>query len=121
MTDMLRPDGDVDIPQAAIDAFVVPPCPKCGGNLKPRIVFFGDNVPLKTIEEIVHWNCESDGLLVLGSSLLVFSGFRLVVQTKELGLPVAIVNIGPTRGDDYADLKISAKCGDIIPRLFATR
>ncbi|XP_055678415.1 NAD-dependent protein deacylase Sirt4 [Lutzomyia longipalpis] len=119
MTDMLRPDGDVDIPQAAIDAFVVPPCPKCGGSLKPRIVFFGDNVPMKTIEDIVRWNCESDGLLVLGSSLLVFSGYRLVMQTKELGLPVAIVNIGQTRGDALADLKISAKCGDIIPRLFA--
>ncbi|GAB0093770.1 NAD-dependent protein deacylase [Sergentomyia squamirostris] len=118
--DMLRPDGDVDIPQEAIDSFRVPSCPQCGGSLKPRIVFFGDNVPMKSIEDIVRWNCESDGLLVLGSSLLVFSGYRLVLQTKELGLPVAIVNIGPTRADHLADLRISGKCGDIIPRLFST-
>ena len=61
---------------------------------------------------------DSDGLLVLGSSLLVFSGYRLVLQTQELGLPIAIVNIGPTRGDSKADIKISTKCGDVIPKLF---
>lgn len=120
-SEVLRPDGDIELPDEYINEFKVPDCPNCGGNLKPHIVFFGDNVPMKRIEEIVHWNCESDGLLVIGSSLQVFSGFRLVLQTKELGLPVAIVTIGETRGDSKADLKISGKCGDIIPKLFKTK
>lgn len=63
----------------------------------------------------------SDGLLVLGSSLQVFSGYRLVLNTNELELPVAIVNIGQTRGDHLATVKISAKCGDIIPKLFLNK
>ena len=115
---MMRPDGDVELSQETVDNFVIPPCPDCGGNLKPKIVFFGDNVPMERIQRIVRKGIDSDGLLVLGSSLTVFSGFRIVLQTKEIGLPVAIVNIGETRGDPKADLKINAKVGDIIPKLF---
>lgn len=121
-SEVLRPDGDIELPKGYAERFQVPKCPDCGADkLKPDIVFFGDNVPMSRIEEIVRWNCRSDGLLVLGSSLSVFSGYRLVLQTKELGLPVAIVTIGETRGDPKADLKISAKCGDIIPKLFQKR
>lgn len=116
---MIRPDGDVDIPQKFIDNFQLPNCPKCkNGNLKPEIVFFGDNVPKERIEKITCMLYNSDGLLVLGSSLLVFSGYRLILQAKDLNLPIAIVNIGETRGDQFADIKLSAKCGDIIPKLF---
>lgn len=105
--------------QEYIDNFNVPDCLQCGGNLlKPDIVFFGDNVPRKRIDDIASMICNSDGLLVLGSSLFVFSGFRIVLHSYDLGLPIAIVNIGPTRGDSKANIKISAKCGDIIPKLF---
>lgn len=118
-SDMVRPDGDVEIPQDYIDNFNVPVCPKCNGDLlKPDIVFFGDNVPRNRINDIASMICNSDGLLVLGSSLSVFSGYRIVLHSYDLGLPIAIVNIGPTRGDPKADLKISGKCGDIIPKLF---
>lgn len=120
-SDSIRPDGDVDISQEYIDNFQIPSCPECGGNLKPEIVFFGDNVPRSRTDAIADQIGESDGLLVLGSSLLVFSGYRIVLQTHELGLPVAIVNIGPTRGDHIATVKLSAKCGDVIPKLFGVR
>lgn len=106
-------------PQEYIDNFNVPVCPQCGGELlKPDIVFFGDNVPRTRINDIATMICNSDGLLVLGSSLSVFSGYRIVLHSYDLGLPIAIVNIGPTRGDLKANLKISGKCGDIIPKLF---
>lgn len=119
--DMIRPDGDVEIPQDYIDNFRIPPCPQCDGNLKPEIVFFGDNVPKDRINRIAEMIYNGDGLLVLGSSLLVFSGYRMVLQTKDLKLPVAIVNIGETRADNLADIKLSAKCGDVIPKLFNFR
>lgn len=137
-SEMVRPDGDVEISQVSslasskwtlklidptlqeyIDSFQIPPCPDCGGILKPNIVFFGDNVPRDRANKIAQLVCSSDGLLVLGSSLLVYSGYRLVLHTFDLGLPIAIVNIGATRGDQKANLKISAKCGDIIPKLFS--
>ncbi|KAL5278911.1 SIRT4 family protein [Megaselia abdita] len=116
--DMIRPDGDVDIPQDYIENFKIPPCPKCGFHLKPEIVFFGDNVPRERHRIIAEMINKSDGLLVVGSSLLVFSGYRMVLQTKELNLPVALVNIGATRADPLADIKLDAKCGDVIPKLF---
>lgn len=120
--DMIRPDGDVEIPQEYIDNFRIPACPQCdGGHLKPEIVFFGDNVPKERVNRIAEMIYNGDGLLVLGSSLLVFSGYRMVLQTKDLNLPVAIVNIGETRADHIADLKLSAKCGDVIPKLFDFR
>ncbi|XP_037825105.1 NAD-dependent protein deacylase Sirt4 [Lucilia sericata] len=119
--DMIRPDGDVEIPQEYIDNFRIPPCPQCDGHLKPEIVFFGDNVPKVRVNRIAEMIYSGDGLLVLGSSLLVFSGYRMVLQTKDLNLPVAIVNIGETRADHLADIKLSAKCGDVIPKLFDFR
>ena len=120
--DLVRPDGDVEIPQEYIEQFRIPNCPQCDeGHMKPEIVFFGDNVPKDRVNRIAEMIYNSDGLLVLGSSLLVFSGYRMVLQTKDLKLPVAIVNIGDTRADHLADLKIAAKCGDVIPRLFDFR
>lgn len=119
--DMIRPDGDVEIPLEYIENFRIPECTQCGGDLKPEIVFFGDSVPRPRVDQIAGMVYNSDGLLVLGSSLLVFSGYRVVLQTKDLKLPVAIVNIGETRADHLADIKISAKCGDVIPKLFDFR
>lgn len=112
--DKMKPDGDIEILQEDIDKFFLPECPKCGGFLKPNIVFFGDNVPRTRIEKVVRMIIDSDGVLVLGSSLTVFSGYRIVLQAKELGLPVAIINIGATRADKIVDIKINAKCSDIM-------
>lgn len=116
-SDMIRPDGDVDIPQEYIDAFRIPVCPQCGGNLKPEIVFFGDAIPKKRAEKLASLVCASDGVLILGSSLLVYSGYRILLHNHDFGLPIAIVNIGKVRGEEKATLKISAKCGDIIPKM----
>lgn len=109
-----RPDGDIEILQEDIDQFFLPECPKCSGFLKPNIVFFGDNVPRPRIEKVVKTIIDSDGVLVLGSSLTVFSGYRIVLQAKELGLPVAVINIGQTRADKIVDIKIEAKCSEIM-------
>lgn len=96
----------------------MPDCPKCGGILKPEIVFFGDNVPKERAEKLSNLVCNSDSLLVVGTSLLVYSGYRILLHTHELGIPIAIINIGTVRGEDKAQLKISAKCGDVLPKLF---
>lgn len=103
--------------QESIDNFVTPTCDSCGGILKPDIVFFGDNVPRVRVEEVRECVSQSDSLLVLGSSLSVFSGYRIVLQAVEERKNVCIVNIGPTRADKLDILKISAKCGDIIPKI----
>lgn len=117
-SDLIRPDGDVDIPLKYIESFKVPECPQCGGILKPEIVFFGDSVPKQRAERLSQLICSSDGIMILGSSLLVYSGYRVLLYGHEFGTPIAIVNIGDVRGQDKADLKISAKCGDVIPKLF---
>lgn len=120
-SDLIRPDGDIDIPLKYIEAFRVPECPQCGGNLKPEIVFFGDSVPKLRAEKLSQLICSSDGIMIIGSSLLVYSGYRVLLYGHEFGIPIAIVNIGPVRGEDKADLKIAAKCGDVIPKLFTTK
>ena len=117
----MKPDGDVEILQEDIEKFFLPECPKCGGFLKPNIVFFGDNVPRSRIEKVVKSIIDSDGILALGTSLTVFSGYRIVLQAKELGLPIAIINIGETRADKIleanVDIKINAKCSEIMKQL----
>lgn len=113
----MRPDGDIEISQEDIQKFYLPSCPQCLGDLKPNIVFFGDNIPMDRIEKVVRLIIDSDGVLVLGSSLQVFSGYRIILQAKELGLPTAIINIDETRADHLVDLKISAKCSDVLKHL----
>jgi NAD+-dependent protein deacetylase sirtuin 4 len=113
----MRPDGDIELLQKDVEKFFLPECPKCGGYLKPNIVFFGDNVPRSRIDKVVKCIIDSDGVLVLGSSLTVFSGYRIVLQAKELGLAVAVINIGETRADKIVDIKINSKCSDIMKLL----
>lgn len=107
--------------QEYIDAFKIPDCPKCGGMLKPEIVFFGDNVPKDRAEKLSNWVCNTDALLILGSSLHVYSGYRILLYSHDLGVPAAVVNIGTVRGEDKVQLKISTKCGDLIPKLFTSK
>ncbi|XP_050537208.1 NAD-dependent protein deacylase Sirt4 [Daktulosphaira vitifoliae] len=112
----LRPDGDVELILEQISQFKVPKCPKCENNfLIPQIVFFGDNIPKKQILKVNDLIEDCDSLLVIGSSLFVYSGYRIVLEIKSYKKPIAIINIGPTRADDDADIKVEAKFGDILP------
>uniref|UniRef100_A0A914VFL5 Deacetylase sirtuin-type domain-containing protein n=1 Tax=Plectus sambesii TaxID=2011161 RepID=A0A914VFL5_9BILA len=120
----IAPDGDVVIPEELISQFKTPWCETCGpqeGIFKTDVVFFGDNVPKRVVEFCSQKVMESDGLLVLGSSLEVFSGFRFVRQTLEQGKPLFIVNIGPTRADPLCSTlnKLSCKCSDVVPTFFS--
>jgi NAD-dependent SIR2 family protein deacetylase len=108
------PDGDANVAREAVGDFVVPECRACGGVLKPAVVFFGESVPADKVAYAMRRVEEADALLVVGSSLTVWSGFRFVKRASERGVPIAIVNIGPTRGDELATLKIEANCGDVL-------
>ncbi len=108
------PDGDADIADAAIESFTAPWCTVCGGQLKPDVVFFGENVPVPRYQQARDALADADALLVAGSSLMVYSGFRFVRLAHEAGLPIAIVNRGLTRGDDLAELKISDDVGTAL-------
>jgi len=110
----VAPDGDADIDAAAIDSFEAPRCGRCRGLLKPDVVFFGENVPGERVEHARDALRHADALLVAGSSLMVYSGFRFVRFAHEMGLPIAIVNRGRTRGDDIAVLKVDGDVGALL-------
>ncbi len=105
------PDGDADLDGHDFSRFSVPPCPRCEGMLKPDVVFFGENVPRPRYLQAQAALRASDAMLVVGSSLMVYSGYRFVRGAHEAGLPIAIVNRGLTRADDLATLKIDAEAG----------
>ncbi|GAA4232424.1 NAD-dependent SIR2 family protein deacetylase [Streptosporangium album] len=114
----VNPDGDVDLRDEEIDAFQIVGCRACdGGVLKPDVVFFGETVPATRVRECFALVERARLLLVLGSSLTVMSGRRFVLHAAKLGIPVAIVNQGPTRGDLYASLAIDAPLGTVLPEL----
>jgi NAD-dependent SIR2 family protein deacetylase len=112
-------DGDADLPDHAVTDFVVVPCEPCGGTLKPDVVFFGEAVDPAQVAASYALVERSSCLLVLGSSLTVMSGRRFVLRAAKLGLPVAIVNRGPTRGDAYATHRIDAPLGETLRALVA--
>jgi NAD-dependent SIR2 family protein deacetylase len=95
-------------------------CVPCGGGpLKPDVVFFGENVPRERVDRCFALVDAAGALLVLGSSLSVLSGFRFVRHAARHGIPVAIVNQGPTRGDPLADVRVDGPLGTVLPALLA--
>lgn len=113
--DELAPDGDAVVDPESIASFTVPVCLQCGGELKPDVVFFGENVPADVVDRAWDLIDRAEALLVVGSSLAVYSGFRFVKRAAERRLPVAIVNRGPTRGDEFAWVKVDGQAGTVLP------
>lgn len=109
------PDGDVAVEDDA--GFRVPACPHCGGVLKPDVVFFGERVPSARVEAAFAALAEADAVLVVGSSLMVYSGFRFVRAAVQSGKPVAAINLGRTRADDLFALRLAADAADALPSL----
>ena len=110
----IAPDGDADI-AGPTDDFVIPPCPSCAGTLKPDVVFFGDNVPRERVDRAFAALGAADAMLVVGSSLMVYSGFRFCERAAESGKPIASVNQGRTRADHLYALKVEDDCVDVLP------
>jgi NAD-dependent SIR2 family protein deacetylase len=102
----VAPDGDVDIDGRDFSGFFVPDCPLCGGILKPDVVFFGENVPPDRVTRAFEGIAQADALLVVGSSLMVYSGYRFAEAAATAGKPIAAVNLGKTRADHLLTLKI---------------
>lgn len=112
----LRPDGDVELDVVDYRDFRVPDCPACGGTLKPDVVFFGGTVPKPVAARAWRRLADADAVLVVGSSLMVWSGFRFVREASRRRLPIAVVNRGRTRADAWIDRKFDADCVELLPQ-----
>jgi NAD-dependent SIR2 family protein deacetylase len=108
-----RPDGDAGV-REDLAAFRVPDCRECGGVLKPAVVFFGENVPRARVDDALSAVAGADALLIVGSSLMVYSGYRFVAAARARGLRVAALNRGRTRADAELDLKIEDDCAEVL-------
>ena len=113
------PDGDAQLEPASLDEFKIPWCVHCGGMLKPDVVFFGDGVPAERTERALALMARADALLVIGSSLTVFSGFRFCRLAAQAGKPIAAVNLGKTRADDMLALKVEQSAEQVLPAVLA--
>jgi NAD-dependent SIR2 family protein deacetylase len=113
----VNPDGDVVLPDDEVRDFRVVDCAGCDGLLMPDVVFFGENVPRPRVEQCAALVAGAAALLVLGSSLTVMSGYRFVRQAARIGVPVIIINQGPTRGDAHALVTVDAPLGETLTDL----
>lgn len=104
------PDGDARLEGFDFSQFQVPACEQCGGVLKPDVVFFGESVPRERVEAALQAVERADALLVVGSSLMVYSGYRFAQAASQAGKPIAAVNLGRTRADPLLTLKVSQTC-----------
>jgi NAD-dependent SIR2 family protein deacetylase len=116
----VNPDGDVELSADAVESFRTVDCLRCEGLLKPDVVFFGESVPRDRVQACFALVERSRALAVLGSSLSVMSGRRFVLRAVKVGIPVAIVNQGATRGDDCATIRVDAPLGHTLPALLAS-
>jgi NAD-dependent SIR2 family protein deacetylase len=104
------PDGDADLDGVDFSLFIVPDCAHCGGVLKPDVVFFGESVSRDLVDTALRHLERADGMLIVGSSLMVYSGFRFAQAAARVGLPIAAVNLGRTRADELLSLKVEDRC-----------
>lgn len=113
-----RADGDAAFTEE-IDYtnFKIPHCINCGGILKPDVVFFGENVERAIVEQVMQHVYSSDALLVCGTSLQVYSGYRFVKAAFEKSIPISAINIGPTRADHFFQIRIDGRCGVVLPQI----
>ena len=109
-----KPDGDAAVSSERSESFSVPDCRQCGGVLKPDVVFFGENVPRERVQTCLDSLHRSDALLVVGSSLMVYSGYRFALKANRANRPIAIINQGVTRADELATHRFSADCGELL-------
>jgi len=112
-----RPDGDAEVELDEFQDFHLPYCPACGGTLQPDVIFFGDNIPPQRTADALQLADEADAVLVVGSSLMVFSGFRFVKLAAQSNKPIAAINLGKTRADDLIGLKVQASAVEVLPLL----
>jgi len=118
MTAVMAPDGDVDL-ETDFSSFRIPACGRCGGILKPDVVFFGEAVPRTRVDAVYQALEQASAVLVVGSSLMVYSGYRFVRDAITQGKPVAAVTLGRTRADAVLALKLNAACGPLLTALDA--
>jgi NAD+-dependent protein deacetylase sirtuin 4 len=113
----LAPDGDAELPADVVRDFRIVGCLGCDGPLKPDVVFFGGSVPKPRVD--AAWACldGASALLVVGSSLAVYSGYRFVRGAAQRGMPIAIVNLGVSRGDELMALRVQRRAGEVLPEL----
>ena len=109
-----RADGDAELADNSHHEFRVPDCSLCGGTVKPDVVMFGETVPKERVDSATTAVDRADALLVVGSSLMLFSGFRFARRASEQQKPIAVINQGRTRADDIATLKVEADCGNVL-------
>jgi NAD-dependent SIR2 family protein deacetylase len=115
------PDGDAALDGIDFAAFVVPACDACGGLLKPDVVFFGEAVPAERVRRAFAALDEADAMLVVGSSLMVYSGYRFAQEAARVGKPIAAVNLGRTRADELLTVKVAERCADALRSLLDSR
>ena len=114
---VLQPDGDADVSQELVDRVAVPECERCGGLLKPDVVFYGGSVPKERVASLYERLEQASAVLVVGSSLMVYSSFRFCKHASDIGMPIACINKGLTRADALYELKVSADCGSALERV----
>lgn len=117
IADVPAPDGDALLTDLDLSGFRVPECIDCGGTLKPDVVFFGEQVPKPRINRVIEELDTAGALLVIGSSLMVFSGYRFCKYARERGKSVAVLNIGRTRADPDLSLKVELPCHVVLPEI----
>ena len=111
------PDGDAHLEPGALDSFHLPACTHCSGTLMPDVIFFGDTLPPARTASALAQMEAADALLVVGSSLMVYSGFRFCRLAAAAGKPIAAVNLGRTRADDLISLKIEESAERLLPQV----
>lgn len=113
--DAVNPDGDVTLDEQWVRRFRMVGCVRCGSvELKPDVVYFGEGIPRERRAAAEGMLEDAGAVLAVGTSLAVMSGFKFVLLAERRGLPVGLVNLGPTRADTKAQWRWRAPVAEAL-------
>jgi NAD-dependent deacetylase len=98
----------------------LPTCPRCGGLLRPDVVWFGEALPHDNLELAMDSTRRCDIFLSIGTSSLVRPAASLAILAKDNGARLVEINIGDTPLTSIADFVLVGLAGAILPRLLIT-
>jgi NAD-dependent deacetylase len=115
--DCYRTQPTDNLVAAFLSSDVVPHCPDCGGVMKPDVVLFGEQLPVKTVSAVMSHVERADLMLVAGSSLEVAPVSQLPLRVHRGGGRLIVVNLMETYADEIADVVIHGDVAHVLPRI----
>lgn len=99
---------------------IIPPRCECEGIIRPNVVFFGENIPIKAISKTRKFINDAELILIIGTSGEVAPASLIPRQIKDQGGKIIEINLGKSSFGTLSDLKFTESADIVLPEILKT-